>query len=378
MALLWHEVLQGPTDHARVGLYQGVSVMPEAPKRLAPGPHRFQFALGGLPNLVQLRERRDQFAPNSQKILRKPTNIWKGGCLDPQHSSRIHRGVLCLSQRSYDKEVTIARAIEELGRLRVGYAELGMHGDRQGSVKQQVHDGDTITVKAAGREPEDEIGNLAVRFLGVDAPEVSLPLPGQDEFVGIGDDRWKEYLKDPFRESFDPPLDGDLIEHLRDRVGPNAATNHARHAEEGHRALENLILKDLDELGQESADFRFFFVFAYEVMDGHARLLCYVNRFQPNENDPAPGRRATTCGCSARDGSSRILSGRTSTHSAGAARSSRSCPSLAARRHSRAGERPGGTPSPRRATSYAPPARTSSASSRRRTRSCFYPLSCGS
>lgn len=182
----------------------------------------------------------------------------------------------------------MARAIEELGRLRVGYAELGMHGDRQGSVNQQVHDGDTITVKTAGREPEDEIGNLAVRFLGVDAPEVSLPLPGQDGFVSIGDDRWKEYLEDPFQDPFDPPLDGDLIEHLRERLGPNAATNHARHAEEGHRALENLILEDLDELGQESADFRFFFVFAHEVMDGHARLLCYVNRFQPNENDPAP------------------------------------------------------------------------------------------
>ena len=62
----------------------------------------------------------------------------------------------------------------------------------------------------------------------------------------------------------------------------------ARASEEEHRALENLILEDLDELGQESADFRFFFVFAHEVLDGHARLLSYVNRFQPNENDPAP------------------------------------------------------------------------------------------
>ena len=60
VALLWREVLQGPTDHARVGLHQGVSVMNQAPKPLAPGSRRFQFALGGLPNLVQLRERRDQ------------------------------------------------------------------------------------------------------------------------------------------------------------------------------------------------------------------------------------------------------------------------------------------------------------------------------
>jgi endonuclease YncB( thermonuclease family) len=46
-------------------------------------------------------------------------------------------------------------------------------GALQGSVEQQVHDGDTITVKAAGRKPKDEIGNVAVRFLGVDAPEVA-------------------------------------------------------------------------------------------------------------------------------------------------------------------------------------------------------------
>jgi hypothetical protein len=143
-------------------------------------------------------------------------------------------------------------------------------------------------VKAAGRNPEDEIGNLAVRFLGVDAPEVSLPLPGEKGFVGISDNRWKEYLKDPFGKPFTPPLDDDLIEHLRVRVGPNTAANHARHAEEGHRALENLILKDLEELGQEPADFRFFFIFAHEVMDGYARLLCYVNRFQPKEDTPAP------------------------------------------------------------------------------------------
>jgi hypothetical protein len=268
--------------------------------------------------------------------------------------------------------------LEELGSLRVGYAELGMHGDRQGSVNQQVHDGDTITVKAARREPEDEIGNLAVRFLGVDAPEVSLPLPGQDGFAGISDDRWKEYLKDPLREPFDPPLDGDLIEHVRDRLGPNAAANHARHTEEGHRALEDLILEDLDELGQESADFRFFLVFAHEVMDGHARLLCYVNRFLPSENGPTPRPQSYNV---------RLLgAGRVTPYfiwpNVDPFRRSGSLVEAVPEPGSAAdlagGERLVGTPSPRRATSCAPPARTSSASSRRRTRSCSCPLSCGS
>src|SRR5215211_6430358 len=52
VALFWREVLQGLNDHARVGLHEGVPVVLQALKRLAPGLRRFQFALGGLPNLV--------------------------------------------------------------------------------------------------------------------------------------------------------------------------------------------------------------------------------------------------------------------------------------------------------------------------------------
>jgi hypothetical protein len=38
----------------------------------------------------------------------------------------------------------------------VGHAGLGQHGTRRGTVKQQVHDGDTVIV--------DPAGNLSVRF----------------------------------------------------------------------------------------------------------------------------------------------------------------------------------------------------------------------
>jgi hypothetical protein len=40
VALLGREVLQGLADHARVGLHQGVPVVLQARKRLAPGPHQ--------------------------------------------------------------------------------------------------------------------------------------------------------------------------------------------------------------------------------------------------------------------------------------------------------------------------------------------------
>jgi hypothetical protein len=55
VSLFWREVPQGLTDHACVGLHQGVSVVLQSLKHLSPGPRGFQFVLGCLPDLVQLR-----------------------------------------------------------------------------------------------------------------------------------------------------------------------------------------------------------------------------------------------------------------------------------------------------------------------------------
>lgn len=58
----------------------------------------------------------------------------------------------------------MVKAIEQLkSGLAVGHAALGFRGGVSGSIRQQVHDGDTINVRA--------IGNFGIRFLGVDAPE---------------------------------------------------------------------------------------------------------------------------------------------------------------------------------------------------------------
>ena len=76
--------------------------------------------------------------------------------------------------------------------MRVGLSMLGRHGDGRGSPiqLQQVHDGDTIVVEAAG--------NLSVRFLGVDTPEISFTLAGSNQFRSVGGTDWSQFLNDPF------------------------------------------------------------------------------------------------------------------------------------------------------------------------------------
>lgn len=54
----------------------------------------------------------------------------------------------------------MAKAIEQVKNLTIGHAALGYRGGVAGSVRQQVHDGDTINVRA--------VGNFGVRFLGIE------------------------------------------------------------------------------------------------------------------------------------------------------------------------------------------------------------------
>jgi endonuclease YncB( thermonuclease family) len=182
----------------------------------------------------------------------------------------------------------VARAIEQLrSGTTVGYAALGLHGDEQGTAGQQVHDGDTVVVRATGKEPDEAVGNLSVRFLGVDTPEVSFTLPDRD-FVSIGNQAWEDYLKDPLAEPFEEPLSRGLLEHLRTKLGPGAAKNHNSHAQAARAALQAEIEADMGALGRTAETYRFFLAFAFEVMDRYGRFLCYVNRNQPDADDPEP------------------------------------------------------------------------------------------
>ncbi len=141
-----------------------------------------------------------------------------------------------------------------------GRSALGYRGGVAGSIRQQVHDGDTINVRA--------VGNFGVRFLGVDAPEISFALPGEKAFKGLADPEWQAYLANPFTTPFNPPLSLGLLGYLKTKVGPGVAMNHNCHAVAAEQALEMEVGKDLKELGQTEEDFRFFLAFAFEVMDG--------------------------------------------------------------------------------------------------------------
>jgi endonuclease YncB( thermonuclease family) len=175
-------------------------------------------------------------------------------------------------------------AIHQLrSRLRVGHARLGAYGPGIATPRQAIHDGDTLYVQA--------VGNLGIRFLGVDAPEMSFTLPGGSSFVRVEDARWDGFLGDPFDPDlppFDPPLDRGLRAHLRRRIGPGCANNHARFAEEAQRELERQVEGDLDRLSQSKEEFQFFLAFAGEVMDRYGRLLAYLNRQQPDPSMPEP------------------------------------------------------------------------------------------
>jgi endonuclease YncB( thermonuclease family) len=182
----------------------------------------------------------------------------------------------------------VAKAVYTLpSGLKVGRAALGARGDLRGSVRQQTYDGDTVIV--------DPDGNLGLRFLGVDAPEVSFPLPGKTAFVSITDEGWSEFLANPFAAEygpFAPALEPELAADLLQRLGPDAAANHARHAEAAEHGLETLLLADIEALGQTAQTFRLFCAFATEVMDTYGRLLCYLNREQPDADVPEPRPRS--------------------------------------------------------------------------------------
>ena len=182
----------------------------------------------------------------------------------------------------------MAKAIEQLlSGMIVGHAALGSRGAGIGTVAQQVHDGDTISVQA--------VGNFGVRFLGVDAPEISFTLPKGKKFVELGNPAWEKFLTDPFAGEyppFDPPLTPGLRKEIKSRVGQGTAQNHYRLAQSAQKALEKEIQGDLAALGQSAKEFQFFLAFASEVMDRYGRLLCYVNRCEP-ATAPAESRPLT-------------------------------------------------------------------------------------
>jgi endonuclease YncB( thermonuclease family) len=175
----------------------------------------------------------------------------------------------------------MATAIDQTqGGLTFGRFGLGIHGAGPGSVRQQVHDGDTVGVRA--------IGNFSVRFLGIDTPEVSFTLPDSTQFLSTGNPAWEDFLADPFAAGLPPlQLDAGLMANLLPRLGPGAATNHAEHAQHAHRALEAEIEQDRSTRGLSIDELRFFAAFAREIADRHGRLLAFLNVDDASASRPA-------------------------------------------------------------------------------------------
>jgi endonuclease YncB( thermonuclease family) len=148
----------------------------------------------------------------------------------------------------------------------------------------EVHDGDTIKVN-----PD---GYLPIRCLAIDTPEVSFTIMDKGGFPKIESPDWQKYLTDPFGDEyppFDPPLEDALREYIEPRIGPDCATNHARHAEAARVALVAEMTSDVDDLfaGDWHA-YRFFVAFATEKLDSYGRMLGFV---RPDQKEAPPGGR---------------------------------------------------------------------------------------
>lgn len=172
----------------------------------------------------------------------------------------------------------MAEAMERLrSGLVVGHAGLRSAGATD-PVGKDVHDGDTVAVRAAG--------DFGVRFLGVDAPEVSCPLPGaQGPPVALDDPRWEQALAVAFAPGalpLGPHGDPALVAHLEAQAVVGEAVNHARLAAAARIALVDMVGKDMAALGVDAAGFRLFLAFAGDVVDRYGRLLGYVRPDQPD------------------------------------------------------------------------------------------------
>ncbi|MCA9034195.1 MAG: hypothetical protein KDA91_03640 [Planctomycetaceae bacterium] len=164
-----------------------------------------------------------------------------------------------------------------------GFARPGIYSNQHGTPKQHVHDGDTIAVQLDG--------NVGVRMLGIDTPEVSFSLPPVNNFVSLEDNRWSDFLSDPFHDRFGP-MTSELPARLRAwfqvRCSAPQARTHFEHAVAARDEFQAMIAEDMQIMQQTPDTFSYYMNFGFEIMDGYGRLLCIVNRNQPKANEPTP------------------------------------------------------------------------------------------
>ena len=149
------------------------------------------------------------------------------------------------------------------------------------SLNASIPDGDTVGVHLEGC--------TSVRFLGIDSPEKSIDLAAVQGGNSLDSAQWENYLTDPFLPQFGPfELEDDLITHLRTRIGSGAGINHRFHANNAETALIEMVQSDMNALGQNLTTFGYFIAFSFEVFDANGRFLAFINRNQPDPNNPGP------------------------------------------------------------------------------------------
>ncbi len=147
------------------------------------------------------------------------------------------------------------------------------------SISASIPDGDTIGFHMQG--------SGAVRFLGIDTPEKNLALPGETVQRRLDSPQWETYLTDPFQGGTFG-LDAEMVAYLRTRLGAGAGINHRAHGDNAEQALVALVEADQNALGQDLNTFGYFLTFSFEVFDFYGRFLAFINRDQPDPNNPGP------------------------------------------------------------------------------------------
>jgi endonuclease YncB( thermonuclease family) len=166
------------------------------------------------------------------------------------------------------------KAIDVNGIFKTGQFLVGMHGAQHGTPRQEVHDGDTVGLST----PLD----FSTRFLGIDAPEVSFTIRTEKTFVPIGDPKWQLFWTSGDWKNM--PLDPSLLAHLSGRIGngSNVAANHKSLADKARSELLQIVNDEMAATGKTKDEFTFFLAFAYEILDGYGRMLCYLNADRVN------------------------------------------------------------------------------------------------
>jgi hypothetical protein len=120
--------------------------------------------------------------------------------------------------------------------------------------------------------------NVRLCLLGIDAPELSLPLPGCETFVPTNHPDWEAFLADPFSPNLPVlPVEPGLRANLLARIGSRCGENHHKHALAASRGLETEIAVDLAATGKRPEDFRFKVRFEREAIDAYGRLLGWIS-----------------------------------------------------------------------------------------------------